>query len=108
MDNNTAAPEVTTEQAAAAIDAGATLIDVREPDEFVAGHVPQAKPIPLGQLMERHSEITRDEKVYVICAAGGRSMTAATALRELGVEAVSIAGGTNTWRQEGRPIATGV
>jgi len=83
------------------------LIDVREPPEYALVHVPQAKLIPLGSLMERHEELDRHQTVYVICAVGGRSMAAAGALRQVGVDAVSVAGGTSAWEAEGRPTASG-
>lgn len=98
------APEVSTKELAAAISAGGTVIDVREPQEYAAGHVPQARLIPLGEVLERYGEIDGQGPVYVICAVGGRSMAAAGALRQLGFDAISVAGGTNLWAEEGRPI----
>ena len=67
-----------------------------------------ARLIPLDQLTERAGEVPKGETVYVICAAGGRSLTAAAALNEAGWTTVSVAGGTNKWAEEGRPIVTGM
>jgi len=99
------APEVTTADLAAAHEAGgAVVLDVRNDDEWVTGRVPGAIHIPLDQLGARQNEVPEAGRVYVVCAAGGRSMKAATALVAAGVDAVSVAGGTKQWIEEGRPI----
>jgi rhodanese-related sulfurtransferase len=92
---------------AAAYEHGATVLDVRNPDEYVGGHVPGAVLIPLGELADRQDEIPVAEPLYVICAAGGRSLTAAHALVEAGYAAVSVAGGTNGWIERGGPVVPG-
>jgi len=101
------APEVTTEELATARSSGAFVLDVRRVEEYEERHVPGVVLIPLDQLGARLDEVPRDRAVWVICASGGRSMTAATALRGVGHDAVSVAGGTNRWAEEGRPIETG-
>jgi rhodanese-related sulfurtransferase len=101
------APEVGTAETAAAVEAGALLVDVREQEEFEALRVPAAVHVPLGRVVERHDELTGRGRVYVICAVGGRSLTGAAALRQLGVDAVSVAGGTQKWALEGRPTVSG-
>lgn len=101
------APEVTVTQLAEALSAGATLIDVREPDEYVEVRVPGAALVPLSELDARAGEIPQDEQVYVICRSGGRSLTAATALNRAGWDAVSVAGGTLAWIDSGRPVESG-
>ena len=101
------APEISTGEVAPAIEGGATVIDVREPDEFATGHIPRARPMPLGEVLELTTKLDPSKPVYVICAVGGRSMAAAGALRQLGFDAISITGGTSAWASEGRPIATG-
>lgn len=100
------APEVTLRQTVDALGSGALLIDVREPEEYAGGHVPEARLIPLGELLERTDELNRDVPIHVICAVGGRSMAAAGALRQLGFDAVSVAGGTHLWEAEGGTIVT--
>ncbi|HET9897765.1 MAG TPA: rhodanese-like domain-containing protein [Streptosporangiaceae bacterium] len=82
------------------------LLDVREPDEWAAGHVPGATHIPLGELGLRTSEIPGDETVYVICRSGHRSAHATGALTGAGWNAVNVAGGMQQWAAEGRPMAT--
>jgi rhodanese-related sulfurtransferase len=99
--------EVSLEEFAEAYRAGATVLDVRQPDEYEAGHVSGAKLIPLGQLAARQDEIPDADPLYVICAVGGRSMTAAVALVEAGYRAISVAGGTRGWIEQGRPVVTG-
>lgn len=106
-DHRPKAPEVTTAQLAAALAQGAMLIDVRRPDEFAEKRVPGAVLIPLDQLGERVDEVPADGTVYLICAAGARSLNAAAALNGIGKSTVSVAGGTNRWAEEGRPIETG-
>jgi rhodanese-related sulfurtransferase len=87
--------------------AGAVVIDVREPTEYVAGHVSGARLIPLGQLPEHVAELPRTAPVYVICASGNRSLTAADFLARAGIDAWSVAGGTAGWSRAGHPIVRG-
>ncbi len=101
------APEVDTHTLAAALDGGATLIDVRTPEEYEQARVPGARLIPLDQLQVRVEEVPQGETVYVICALGGRSMAAAQALNAAGWDCVNVAGGTNAWLEEGRPYESG-
>jgi rhodanese-related sulfurtransferase len=86
---------------------GATVLDVRNPDEYESAHVPGAVLIPLPELVARQDEIPEGDPLYVICAAGGRSLTATKALVEAGYHAVSVAGGTNGWIQRGGEVVTG-
>src|ERR1700678_3977363 len=87
--------------------AGATVLDVRTPDEYTTAHVPGAVLIPLDQLAVRRDEIPVGDPLYVICALGGRSLTATKALVEAGYRAVSVAGGTNGWIERGGAVVTG-
>lgn len=91
---------------AAAHAAGATVVDVREPDEYAAGHVPGAVNIPLSQVPARTGEVP-DTRVYVVCASGNRSRSATDALRAAGVDAVSVRGGTRGWVQDGHAVTSG-
>jgi rhodanese-related sulfurtransferase len=99
--------EVDLDTFADALDRGAVVLDVRNPDEYEERHVAGAVLIPLGELSERRSEIPEGDPLYVICAAGGRSMQATVALVEAGYRAVSVAGGTNGWAATGRPVVSG-
>ena len=82
------------------------LLDVREPDEWEAGHAPGAVHIPLGDLGERSSQVPSDQTVYVICRSGHRSGRATEALNNAGWQAVNVAGGMQRWAAEGRPMVT--
>jgi rhodanese-related sulfurtransferase len=99
--------EVALEAFAEAQAGGAPVLDVRNPGEYEAGHVPGAKLIPLDELAARQDEIPDGDPLYVICAVGGRSLTATRALVQAGYRAVSVAGGTRGWIEQGRPVVTG-
>lgn len=88
--------------------ADVTVIDVREPDEYLAGHVPGARLLPMGQLAARADELDPTRPVYVICASGNRSAAMTDLLVARGFEAYSVAGGTAAWARSGRPVASGV
>lgn len=83
------------------------LIDVREPAEYAAGHVPGAVSIPLGQLAARLADVPKNDTVFVICASGSRSSQAADTLTGFGVNAVSVAEGTSGWVGRHQAVATG-
>ncbi len=89
---------------ASAVPDGGWLLDVREPYEWAAGHVPTATHIPLAQLGHRSSEIPRDDTVYVICRSGARSARVVLALAEAGWRAVNVAGGMQDWAAAGLPM----
>lgn len=99
--------EVDLDTFAAAHAAGATVLDVRNPDEYEAAHVPGAVLIPLPELAQRQAEVPQADPLYVICAAGGRSLTAANALAGAGYNALSVAGGTNGWIERGGETVAG-
>lgn len=81
------------------------VLDVREPWEFAAGHVPHAHHIPLGELESRVGEVPRDQSVLVICQVGSRSEAAAAYLGSLGyVDVANVDGGTSAWIERGNPI----
>ena len=100
-------PEIDVEQFAAARASG-TVVDVREPREYAAGHVAGALLIPMGQVANRIDELDRTRPVYVICATGNRSLAMTDLLRVLGFEAWSVAGGTTAWARSGRPVEGGL
>ena len=94
------------EVSAAGVPHEAWLLDVREDDEWAAGHVPDARHIPLGQLGARADEIPQDVQVYVICRTGARSGRAAQALNGAGWQAINVAGGMQDWAASGRPMTS--
>jgi rhodanese-related sulfurtransferase len=83
------------------------LYDVREPDEYEAGHVPGAVLVPLQTVPDNVDLFTGGGPVYVICQSGGRSMRACEFLDGHGIDTVNVAGGTGEWIRSGRPTATG-
>jgi rhodanese-related sulfurtransferase len=91
---------------AAEVPADAVLVDVREPDEWTAGHAPGAQHIPLGEVGTRYEEIPRDRDVYVICRSGVRSGRAAQALAGAGWTTLNVADGMQGWQAAGRPMIT--
>jgi rhodanese-related sulfurtransferase len=102
------APEVSTSEAAELRDAGAFVLDVREPNEWAAGHIPGATLIPLGQLAGRASEVPTDRTVLVVCRSGNRSAQGRDILRQSGFSSVtSMAGGMTDWAAAGLPVVTG-
>ena len=83
---------------------GAVVIDVREPSEYVAGHVPGARLIPLGQLPAHAADLPGNAPVYLVCATGNRSGAMADVLDATGYHAVNVVGGTAAWLRAGHPI----
>ena len=98
--------EISVSELAPLLANGALLIDVREADEYAAGHVPTAISIPLSTIQDRVDEFRHDGTVYVICQVGGRSMRACQYLADFDIEnLVNIAGGTSGWLALGNAVA---
>lgn len=75
-----------------------TLLDVREPMEYAAGHIDGSLHIPLGQLRQRLGEIPRDRPLIVHCQSGQRSYFAVRILRQHGFDARNLSGSYKTWK----------
>jgi len=85
----------------------AVMLDVREAGEFNAGHAPNAKNVPLGQLDKRLGEIAKFKArpVVVTCQTGSRSHAATAALKKAGFgEVVVLSGGFGAWQQANLPV----
>lgn len=81
------------------------LLDVREPDEYAAGHIPGITLIPMGEVPDRLSEIPTDKTVVVTCRSGNRSGQIADYLRGLGYDNVhNMEGGILAWQEAGLPV----
>jgi len=90
---------ITATQLAERLSAGKpVLIDVREPHEFAAGHVPRAVNVPLGQVRKRAQEFDPAAETYVICQSGHRSANATKVLVKAGfTDVTNVSGGTSAW-----------
>ena len=95
---------VSAPQAAALADGGAVLLDVREPQEWQAGHAPRARHIPLGQIARRAGELPKGRTVVTVCRSGARSARAAALLAADGREVSNLAGGMHAWARAGLPV----
>ena len=100
--------EITLEQfATAQAENAAFILDVREGMEYLQGHVPGATLIPMSQLATRVAEVPQNRPVHVICRTGNRSASMTEFLERAGLDAYTVAGGTEAWARSGRPIVTG-
>jgi rhodanese-related sulfurtransferase len=80
------------------------LLDVREDDEWTAGHAPGAVHIPLGQLGGQADRVPKDQPVYVICRAGSRSARATQVLGANGWDVTNVSDGMQGWEAAGRAM----
>ncbi|NYV76717.1 rhodanese-like domain-containing protein [Streptomyces sp. UH6] len=87
---------------------GDFLLDVREDDEWRAGHAAGALHIPMSGFVARYGEFTeaapQDGRVNVICRSGARSAQVTVYLAQQGIDAVNVAGGMGAWAAAGRPV----
>lgn len=82
----------------------AVLVDVREPDEFAAGHAENAKLIPLGDIRSGQFDEDKDKKIYVYCRSGRRAEEARKILQNNGYERVENLGGLADWEMLGGKV----
>jgi rhodanese-related sulfurtransferase len=97
-------PAVTVDRLPVPFPTTAILLDVREDDEWHAGHAPDAVHIPMGDIPSRAGEVDNQSEVYVVCKAGGRSARVVEYLNRVGYDAINIDGGMLAWQAAGRPI----
>lgn len=83
-------------------DSAATLLDVREDDEWAAGHAPGAVHVPLRELDP--AAYSPGRTLVVVCRSGARSSKAAAALADAGLPVHNLAGGMSAWQRAGRPV----
>lgn len=83
------------------------LVDVRQPDEYRAGHIAGARLIPLGELSQRLAEIPKEREVLCVCRSGSRSGSAVRQLIAAGYTATNLSGGMLGWTDARLPIKTG-
>ena len=104
---NAPVPGIGVAELGSALRSGGVLLDVRELDEYLEAHVGGGRLAPLQTVPEIAAELPTDQPVYVICAAGGRSHRAAEFLRQQGVDAINVLGGTNAWMAAGFAVEVG-
>ena len=113
MSRNTASAssmpaEISVNEAVAKQQAGAFILDVREPSEWNEAHIAGATLIPLGELASRVSELPKDKEIVVVCRSGNRSAQARDLLLNDGfTQVTSMAGGMNQWKAAGNPTVSG-
>lgn len=101
---------VTTTQATLLINReDAQIIDVRESNEYAAGHLPESRNIPLAQLEGRGDlDKLKELPLILVCQTGARSATACVRLEKLGFTKVhNLDGGINSWTADGLPLKKG-
>jgi rhodanese-related sulfurtransferase len=86
------------------VPADAPLLDVREADEWAAGHAPTASHLPMSELTGRLGDVPDSDPLYVICRSGGRSARVTAFLIQQGYPAVNVDGGMQDWDVLGRGI----
>ena len=85
----------------------AVLLDVREDDEWVAGHAPGALHVPMMDVPVRADEIPTDRDIVVVCRMGQRSAQVVAYLRQRGWERIAnLDGGMADWEAAGRPMVS--
>lgn len=94
-------PSIDPVQAAAA---GALLLDVRDVQEWMAGHAPTAEHVPMSELPIHVADLPRGSTIICICRAGGRSRRVTAWLRDRGFDAVDLTGGMMAWAAAGLPV----
>ncbi|MGH8983625.1 MAG: rhodanese-like domain-containing protein [Acidimicrobiia bacterium] len=99
-------PAVEAAEGHALVEEGAFLLDVREPDEWEAGHAPAAVHVPMKEVQARQAELPNDRRIVAVCRSGGRSAAVAEALNAWGFDAVNLAGGLHAWEAAGLPVVT--
>ena len=87
------------------------LLDVREEDEWAAGHAEGALHIPMSDFVARFGTLTEQApegaRINVICRSGGRSAQVTAYLVQQGLDAANVAGGMQMWEAAGRPVVDG-
>lgn len=91
---------------AAGVPAGVAVLDVREDDEWAAGHVEGSTHVPLSEIQQRVADVPAADPLVVVCRVGGRSAQVTAWLRQQGWEAVNLDGGLQAWEAAGRPLVT--
>ena len=100
-------PEIDVAELARRIGDGATLLDVREVDEWTDVRVPGVSLKPLSGFTDRLDDLPDGRPIHLICRSGGRSRQVADFLVSNGIDAVNVAGGTLAWVEAGYDVESG-
>jgi rhodanese-related sulfurtransferase len=96
---------ISPQEASALVAQGYDLVDVREPHEWAAGHIPEARHVPLRELAARPQNHLPRDRVVFVCGHGVRSLTACAVAQKAGLaDYRSVDGGVAGWAAEGRPL----
>jgi rhodanese-related sulfurtransferase len=95
---------VTVDEARELIQSKAILLDVREDDEWAAGHAPEAVHMAMSRIAREFGTLPTDRTIVCVCHVGARSAAVAAALNEAGWQAVNLAGGMAAWESAGYPV----
>ncbi len=104
MKDSPAVDDIDPVEARRLAEVGALLLDVREDDEWAAGHAPGATHLAMGLVAGRVDEIPTDRTVVCVCRVGGRSAAVAEALIGSGLDVRNLAGGMLAWELAGFPV----
>ncbi len=96
--------EISPRRAAELVAGGAQLVDVRQDDEYAAGHIEGSQHIELDRLPGEAASIDRDRPVVFYCRVGSRSALATQAFNAAGYEAHNLTGGLVAWQESGLPL----
>jgi len=96
---------ISVDEAKKMMDSGAAVIDVREPHEYTAGHVPGAALIPVNSVYKRREELPKEQDVIFVCALGQRSALGAEMAAAAGRTRIfNLEGGTEAWIKSGQSV----
>jgi rhodanese-related sulfurtransferase len=99
-------PALTVDEASARMGESVVMLDVREADEWEAGHVDGSLWIPMGELAARQAELPDEQALVVVCRSGNRSARVVQALVGAGYDASNVIGGLEAWVAAEHPLVT--
>jgi rhodanese-related sulfurtransferase len=99
-------PQLVPTVSASEVPDDAVVLDVREDDEWVHGHIDGATHIPMGDIPARLDDVPEGDPLYLICRSGGRSARVAAWLNANGYDSVNVGDGMGAWQAAGRPMVS--